>query len=179
MNKIRKTILKIFSLLFLVCGVFAIATMPNAATVSAADEASFKVNGTSICTYDVEGESKVGLRFEAEFNTAWLSANPAEKYTFGMIIAPTDNFNAAFAANAEKPWSSSKSPTYNKGQVDGVNIIRIQNKAVTQGETFYAGILFDDDSLIGIIEDINDEKEAVVTDEMVLEQLANLKANLK
>ena len=89
MNKFRSILIKTFSVAFAVCAAFAIATMPKAVTVSAADEASFKVNGTSICTYDVQGESKVGLRFEAEFNTAWLSENPAEKYTFGMIIAPT------------------------------------------------------------------------------------------
>ena len=178
MNKIKSLLIKTFSIAFAVCAAFAIATMPNAVTVSAADEASFKVNGTSIYAYDVEGESKVGLRFEAQFNNAWLSANPAEKYTFGMIIAPTANFEAAEAVGAEKPWSDENTPTLNMKAVDGVNFIRIQNKVVSQGETFYAGVLFDDDSLTGIIEDINTEKGTVVDDDGFAIQLTNLKENI-
>ena len=168
MTKLRNILIKMFSLVFAVSAAFAIATIPQAKTVNAEDN-NFKVNGTSIYTYDVEGESKVGLRFEAEFNKAWLDKYPAEKYNFGMIIAPTANFTA---------WDGKATPTANMEAVDGFNFVRIQNSALTAGEKFHAGILFDDDSLIGIVEDINAKNETVTTDEMVLEQLANLKENL-
>ena len=138
MTKLRSTFIKIFSFAFAVCVVFAIATIPQAKTATAADAASFKMNGTSIYKYNGEDEGKVGLRFEAEFNKAWIDKYPAEKYTFGMIIAPTANFSA---------WDENLSPTANMEAVDGANIIRIQNSALTAGATISASILFDDNSL--------------------------------
>ena len=170
MTKFRKTVIKICSLLCLACTAFALSTIPSAKTVNAADD-NFKVNGTSIYAYDVEGESKVGLRFEAEVTDDWFKGKTADKYTFGMIIAPTANFTA---------FNSEENPAYNMAQVDGFNFIRIQNKAKSEitEKVFYAGILFDDDSLIGIIEDINDKNGTPVNDEMVLQQLANLKGNI-
>ena len=160
--KLRNTLIKMFSLVFAVCAAFAIATMPTAKTVNAQEEASFKTNESSILVYEGEDEGKVGLKFEAEFNTAWLSANPAEKYTFGMIVAPTANFTA---------WDGDVAPTANMEAVDGVNIIRIQNSQLSAGATFGASILFDDESLKATIA----EKLEIEVADVTPEQLANLK----
>ena len=162
MVKLRHNLIKMFSLVFAVCAAFAIATMPSAKTASAAEEASFKANESSILVYDGEDEGKIGLRFEAEFNTAWLNANTADKYTFGMVVAPTANFTA---------WDGEATPTANMEAVDGVNIIRIQNTALTAGQAFGASILFDDASLKATIA----EKLEIEVSEVTDEQLSALK----
>ncbi len=171
MAKLRNTIIKLCSFVFAVCAAFAIATIPQAKTVDAQEDASFKVNGASVYKYDGADEGKIGLRFEAEFNTAWLDAHSAEKkYTFGIIIAPTANFEAAEAVGAEKPWSDNNNPTQNMEAVDGINFIRIQNTAVPNGDKIYASIRFDDDSLKAAIaeyrdvEDVNEIEQSDVDD---------------
>ena len=168
MTKFRKTVIKACSLLFLACAVFAFATMPGANTAKAEGD-TFKVNGTSVYRFDENDDSKVGLRFEAEVTEAWFSGKTAEKYTFGMIIAPTANFEKAEAEGIEKPWSAENTPTKNNAIVDGVNFIRIQNKAKADIESyvFHAGILFDDYSLKTSIAERLNIKDTEVTKEQL------------
>ena len=137
MTKLKSTLIKLCSFVFAVCAAFAIATIPQAKTVDASEDASFKVNGASIYKYDGEDDGKIGLRFEAEFNDAWFEGKTADTYTFGIIVSPTAKFTA---------WDDNANPTQNMEAIDGINFIRIKNEAVDKGQIIYANILFADDS---------------------------------
>ncbi len=157
MSKLKSTIIKLFTLLFVACSAFAIATMPK---VSAQEIADFSVTqGASI--RNGESDGLVGLKFSSSVNETWLSENQADNYTFGTLLYPTAK---------EVSFDESLSATENMNLVDAMNIIHVQKQAVSESQTFNASIIFDRQTVVETIE----AKGLVASDELVESVLRNL-----
>ena len=139
MSKFKSSFIKLFSAMFVVCCAFAIISMPK---VNAQEIASFSVTqGASI--RDSESDDVVGLQFTSGINGTWLSAHPSEKYTFGTLIYPTAK---------DVSFDESKTAIENIDLVDAVNIIHVQDKAVSGNQNFKASIVYDRQVVIDTIE---------------------------
>lgn len=160
MNKVKSNLIKLFSCLFAVCAAFAIASMPNANTVDAAVSGSkFQVVGTSI--RKVQDDDLTGLRFTIQVGAGWIENKGAEKkYTFGTLIAPTEN--------AEGVFSKTKSLAQNMEAMDADNIILPQDKFSSDGFEYSASIVFDKDLISNKITELG----KTPTPELVNEILA-------
>ena len=162
----RKSLLWLFSLLFVVCSAFTVSAFTQKESV-AADEApaaqTFRLlEGASIRN----GEDGVtGLRFAFSFNQAWLDNNNYDGSTWRMLIFPAENAGEGFAFNSQY------GPDYyaHEDQLDAA----IVDKPTTDKSTgyTYGSIVYD-------VETIKEKIKATTGLEATEEQIANVLNNL-
>ncbi len=161
MSKVKSNLIKLFSCLFAVCAAFAIATMPKADVVDAAVSGSkFQVTGTSI--RKVDQDELTGLRFNVSVGDGWIENKGAEKYSFGVLIAPTET-----GSNFDKNSKLS----VNKEAMDADDIIFSQNQSYTEGFEYSASVVFDKASVAERLEELTGE---VPSEELVNQMLERL-----
>ncbi len=154
----KSNLIKFFTLLFVACSAFAVATMPK---VSAQEVSNYSVIQSA--TIRNEEDGVVGLQFSSSVNKSWLNENKAEKYSFGTLLYPTAN---------EGAFDNGKTATENMNLLDAVNIIHLQNQAVSGAKNFNASIVYDRQVVI----DTLTAKGLTVTDDLVDDVLNKLYA---
>ncbi len=157
MSKLKSTIIKLFTLLFVACSAFAIATMPK---VSAQEVSNFSIE-QSASIINVEGDDPVGLCFNVTVNEAWFEEYEGDKYTFGTLIYPTAN---------DGLFSQDKTLADNMSALDAAHIIHVQDKAVSGAQNFEATLLYD----LQVVIDTIESKGLEATDELIDEVMLNL-----
>ena len=161
MSKVKSNLIKLFSCLFAVCAAFAIATMPKADVVDAAVSGSeFQVVGTSI--RKVDDDNLTGLRFNVSVGDDWIKNKKAEKYSFGVLIAPTET-----GSNFDKNSKLS----VNKEAMDADDIIFSQNQSYTEGFEYSASVVFDKASVAERLEELTGEAPSEALVNQMLERL--------
>ena len=163
----RKSLLWLFSLLFVVCSAFTVSAFTQKESV-AADEAPaapvFRLlEGASIRN----GEDGVtGLRFAYSYNQAWLDANAGyDGTTWQMLIFPASNAGEDFAFNPNN------APSFyaHEDQLDAA-IVDKPTQDKSTGYT-YGSIVYD-------VETIKEKIKATTGLEATEEQIANVLNNL-
>ena len=157
MSKFKSALIKLFTLLFVACSAFAVATMPK---VSAQEVSNFTVE-QSASIINLEGEAPVGLCFNVTVNDAWFEEYEGDKYTFGTLIYPTAN---------EGLFNEDNSLADNMSALDAAHIIHVQDVAVSGAQNFEAALLYD----LQVVVDTIESKGLVATDELIEEVMINL-----
>ena len=80
MSKLKSNLIKLSAVVFALSLSLAIAFMPK---VSAQEVSEFSI--VQSATIRNEEDGLVGLKFQSTVNTAWLTENDCEKYTFGTL----------------------------------------------------------------------------------------------
>lgn len=157
MSKSKVKLVKLFVFIFVVSVSFAIINVNNVRVLGATSEpATFEVVGTSIRHGEVD--ELTGLRFTTKVTATWLDENKADFYTFGTIIAPTNNLSA---------FDKFKTPIENIDLLDGEIIIAVNERALSNSFEFTASIIYDRQVVVNHIKKTGSK----VTADKVLENL--------
>ena len=116
----KSNLIKFFALVFVTCCAFALTS-----NIQAEDLPEFST--TQGATIRNEEDGIVGLQFSSSVNKSWLNENEGEKYSFGTLLYPTAN---------ESAFDNGKTATENINLLDAVNIIHLQNQAVSGAKNF-------------------------------------------
>lgn len=152
-TSIKRSLVSFLTLVFSICLALSIASFTSN-KVSAQEANGFAINEKVMLQPDENGGF---LRYETAVSNEWIDANPSNKYTFGTLIFPS--YNGEYDAN--------KTIAENELALDAVNVIIMEDVAVSEGFTYKPAIFFDYETIgnwaIGVKPELENDEEAFWT----------------